>query len=233
MKAQGQKLMQMVGTAVGGLNDLGSIVPAVQALGERHVAYKVTTPMYDTVGEALLWTLGQGLGDGFTPEVKSAWTTVYCSLATTMQEAADKVSREDGEEPPLTAKQFELVKESWAMVAPISETAADLFYGKLFEIDPSVRPLFPEDMSEQKSKLMQMLGTAVGGLDDLGAIVPAVQDLGRRHVDYKVTPAMYATVAEALLWTLGQGLGDAFTDEVKEAWTRRLYRSVESDDRRC
>ena len=77
----------------------------------------------------------------------------------------------------------------------------------------------PEDMSGQKSKQCRDAGTAVGGLDDLGAIVPAVQDLAAAMVDYKVTPAMYVTVAEALLWTLGQGLGDAFTDEVKEALT--------------
>ena len=219
MAEQKQKLMQMIGTAVSGLNDLGAIVPAVQALGERHASYRVTTPMYDTVAEALLWTLGQGLQDGFTPEVKGAWTTVYTVLATTMQEAAAKVSSEDGEVAPVSAKQIKLVEETWEKVVPIADTAADLFYGKLFELDPELRPLFPEDMSEQKKKLMQMIGTAVGGLNDLEAIVPAVQDLGRRHVDYKVTPAMYATVAEALLWTLGQGLGEAFTDEVKEAWT--------------
>ena len=222
MAEQKKKLMTMIGTAVNGLNNLAAIVPAVEDLGRRHVDYKVKTEHYDTVGQALLWTLGQGLGDAFTDEVKEAWAATYGVLASTMQEAAAKVEAEsaaEGDEPPVSAKQIELVQSTWEKVVPIADTAADLFYGKLFEIAPEVRPLFPEDMTEQKKKLFTMIGTAVNGLNNLEAIVPAVQDLGRRHVDYKVKQAHYATVAEALLWTLGQGLGDAFTDEVKEAWT--------------
>ena len=104
------------------------------------------------------------------------------------------------------------------MVLPISDKAAELFYGKLFELDPSLKPLFKGDMKEQGEKLMKMINTAVNGLDQLDQIVPAVQQLGVRHVNYGVKDKEYDTVGAALLWTLETGLGDAFTDDVKEAW---------------
>jgi len=118
----------------------------------------------------------------------------------------------------MTPEQTELVKNSWAQVVPIADKAAELFYGKLFELDPAVRSLFKGDMAEQGQKLMRMISTAVNGLDRLDAIVPAVQQLGIRHVEYGVRDKDYDTVGAALLWTLETGLGDAFTEETKEAW---------------
>ncbi|MBX3607104.1 MAG: hemin receptor [Piscinibacter sp.] len=119
----------------------------------------------------------------------------------------------------MTPQQIALVQSSWQKVVPIKEKAAELFYGKLFELDPTLKPLFKGDMTEQGRKLMGIINTAVGSLTNLGAIVPAVQEMGKRHVGYGVKDAHYDTVAAALLWTLGAGLGDAFTDEVKAAWT--------------
>ena len=120
----------------------------------------------------------------------------------------------------LTHEQKQLVQDSWAKVAPITETAASLFYGRLFELDPSLKALFVSgSMTEQGKKLTQMLAVAVKGLDDLGTLVPAVQALGRRHGGYGVTDAHYDTVGAALLWTLAQGLGAAYTPAVQEAWT--------------
>ena len=118
----------------------------------------------------------------------------------------------------MTPEQITLVKESFAKVAPIAPQAAALFYGRLFEIAPEVKPLFKGDIAEQGRKLMQVLAAAVGGLDDLGALVPTVQALGKRHAGYGVVDAHYDKVAEALLWTLGKGLGDGFTPPVKDAW---------------
>jgi len=115
-------------------------------------------------------------------------------------------------------EQIELVKSSWSKVAPISEQAAELFYRKLFELNPDLKSMFKSDMTEQGRKLMAMLNTAVNSLDKLEAIVPAVQDMGRRHVAYGVKDQDYDTVGEALLWTLKQGLGEGFTAEVKDAW---------------
>lgn len=118
----------------------------------------------------------------------------------------------------MTPEQINLVKSSWDKVVPISEKAAELFYGKLFELDPELKVLFKGDMKEQGRKLMTILNTAVNSLDKLESIVPAVQDMGKRHVGYGVKDEDYDTVGEALIWTLSQGLGDAFTDEVKESW---------------
>lgn len=118
----------------------------------------------------------------------------------------------------MTPEQVELVKTSWAKVMPISETAAEIFYGKLFELDPELKSLFKGDMKDQGRKLMAMINTAVSGLDDLEAIVPAVQDLGKRHVGYGVKDKDYDTVGTALITTLAIGLDDYFTDEVKDAW---------------
>jgi hemoglobin-like flavoprotein len=112
-----------------------------------------------------------------------------------------------------------LVQESFAKVVPISALAADLFYSRLFELDPSLKPLFKGDMKEQGQKLMMMIRTAVDGLDDLDKLVPVVQDMGRRHATYGVENSHYDTVGVSLLWTLEQSLGPAFTPEVKEAWT--------------
>lgn len=116
-------------------------------------------------------------------------------------------------------EQVALVKDTWAQVAPIAEQAAELFYGKLFQLNPESRALFKGDMKSQGKMLMSMLNTAVVSLDKLDTIVPAVQSLGERHVGYGVVEADYAVVGEALLWTLEQGLGDAYTPEVQEAWT--------------
>lgn len=119
----------------------------------------------------------------------------------------------------MTPEQIAQVQESWKAVEGISETAADLFYNKLFDTDPALKPLFKSgDMKEQGAKLMKMIGVAVNGLSRLETIVPAVQQLGVRHAGYGVKDADYDTVAGALLWTLGQGLGDAFTDDLKAAW---------------
>lgn len=120
----------------------------------------------------------------------------------------------------MTPEQIGLVQGTWASVVPIKETAAELFYGRLFELDPSLRALFKGDMKEQGRKLMAMINVAVASLDKLDSIVPAVKDLGRRHGGYGVKPQDYGTVATALLWTLEKGLGDAFTPAVKEAWTQ-------------
>jgi hemoglobin-like flavoprotein len=119
----------------------------------------------------------------------------------------------------MTPRQIELVQQSWKKVVPIQNEAATLFYTRLFDTDPALRPLFKGDLPEQGRKLMNMISVAVNGLSRLDALVPAVRDLGKRHRTYGVQPEHYSTVAASLLWTLERGLGDAFTTEVKEAWT--------------
>jgi hemoglobin-like flavoprotein len=119
----------------------------------------------------------------------------------------------------MTPEKIALVRSSWQQVLPIRDTAAQLFYGRLFDLDPSLRGLFKGDMAEQGRKLMTMINTVVTSLDNLAPLLGAVEDLGRRHVAYGVTEAHYDTVGSALLWTLGQGLGEQFTPPVEAAWT--------------
>jgi hemoglobin-like flavoprotein len=115
--------------------------------------------------------------------------------------------------------QIKLVQDSFARVAPISEQAAVLFYDRLFEVAPPVRAMFPDDMTEQRKKLMATLAVVVNGLSNLEAVLPAASALAKRHVSYGAKPEHYPVVGGALLWTLEKGLGDAWTPEVAEAWT--------------
>ena len=119
----------------------------------------------------------------------------------------------------MTPTQIRLVQESFSKVAPISEQAAVIFYGRLFEVAPSVRALFPDDMSEQRKKLMATLAVVVNGLTDLPAVLPAASALAKRHVGYGAKPEHYPVDGGALLWTLEKGLGEAWTPELAEAWT--------------
>jgi hemoglobin-like flavoprotein len=119
----------------------------------------------------------------------------------------------------MTPDQVKLVQQSFAKVAPISETAAVLFYGRLFEIAPQVEAMFPVDMTEQRRKLMATLAVVVNGLGNLESILPAASALARRHVSYGAKAEHYPVVGAALLWTLEKGLGDAWTPEVADAWT--------------
>jgi hemoglobin-like flavoprotein len=112
-----------------------------------------------------------------------------------------------------------LVQKTWEQVLPIADDAARLFYGRLFELDPSLQPMFAHaDMAEQRRKLMQMITVAVRGLARLEELIPAIQSLGRRHVGYGVRDEHYETVGAALLWTLEQGLGRDFTTEARDSW---------------
>ncbi len=119
----------------------------------------------------------------------------------------------------MNTQQIELVQRTFTLAAPMATEIADRFYNRLFELDPSLRPLFQGDIQQQGAKLMTMLAMAVRSLDRLETLLVPVQRLGERHVQYGVKPHHYATVGEALLWTLGQVFGPAFTPDVEEAWT--------------
>jgi hemoglobin-like flavoprotein len=119
----------------------------------------------------------------------------------------------------MTPTQVELIRTSWTAVEPIGDRAATLFYDRLFALDPTIERLFRgTDMARQKTVLMQTLTVVVKSLDRLDQLVPAIEALGRRHAGYGVRAAHFDTVGEALLWTLGQGLGDGFTPELRDAW---------------
>ena len=118
----------------------------------------------------------------------------------------------------LTPQDIALVRLSFARALPIKDMVADLFYDRLFEVAPAVRALFPHDLREQKRKLMTMIATAIGALNDLQGLVPAIKELGARHVTYGATAAHYEVVGEVLLWTLEQALRADFTPDIRNAW---------------
>jgi nitric oxide dioxygenase len=118
----------------------------------------------------------------------------------------------------LTARQVQLIQQSFSHVEPIADKAAAIFYAKLFEYDPSLRSMFKSDLSEQGKKLMSVLKIAVNSLNDLNKLVPVLQNLAKKHVSYGVKVDDYTPVGNALIYTLGAGLGKEFTDETKTAW---------------
>src|SRR5262249_1989897 len=123
----------------------------------------------------------------------------------------------------------ELVQQSFSKVQPIAAEAARLFYQRLFQLDPSLRPMFRGDIEEQGRKLMQMIGVAVSSLRQWDKIAATVEQMGRRHAGYGVRDEHYGTVALALLWALEQGLGEEqFTDEVRDAWIALYVRLTEA-----
>jgi nitric oxide dioxygenase len=125
----------------------------------------------------------------------------------------------------MTPAEVNLVKRTWAKVMPIKDTTAELFYGRLFELDPKIKPMFKGDLKEQGDKLMATLNVVVESLDRIDAVVPAARALAVRHVGYGVRPEHYDTVGAALLWTLERGLGAGFTPDVKDAWST-VYTTV-------
>ena len=119
----------------------------------------------------------------------------------------------------ISATQIQLVKETWSKVVPIADTAATLFYQRLFEASPHLAPLFEGvDLPAQRDKLVKAINMVVMSLERIDSLVPTIRDLGRRHVGYGVEDAHYADVGAALLWTLETGLGDAWSDDAARAW---------------
>jgi chemotaxis protein histidine kinase CheA len=135
------------------------------------------------------------------------------------EEAAQEATPATAELTLPTDEEKKIVQKTFKKIEPNAAGIAEMFYNRLLEIKPKLKDLFKGDMKVQGEHLMGMLKTAVEGLDDLDSIVPAFEDLGRRHLDYNVKDEDYDTVAEALLWTLEKGFGDDFTPEVKNAWT--------------
>src|SRR5215203_6059743 len=125
--------------------------------------------------------------------------------------ATTSSKRPDAWSASMTPEDVDLVQTTFERVRPIAAVAADMFYGRLFEIAPEVRPLFKGDMAEQGRKLMATLAVVVGSLHSLPTILPAVSTLAKKHIEYGVKPGHYAAVGAALLWTLERGLGQSWT----------------------
>ena len=124
--------------------------------------------------------------------------------------------------PLLTPAQRRLVRQSLESVQEYSTAVIKLFYGRLFEIAPAVRPLFQPSLDEQSSKLLQMLATVVDRLDRFDELREPLLELGRKHVIYGAKPEHYDAVRKALLWAFAQALGPEFDRETKSAWDQMM-----------
>jgi hemoglobin-like flavoprotein len=119
----------------------------------------------------------------------------------------------------ITTAQIELVKETWAKVAPIADTAAKQFYDRLFETNPQISPMFDgTNLPEQRRKLVKAINMAVISLERFETKVPVIRNLGYNHVFYGVKEWHYGQVGATLLWTLEAGLGDEWSNEAAMAW---------------
>jgi hemoglobin-like flavoprotein len=118
----------------------------------------------------------------------------------------------------MTERQILLVKNSWSFVIVKSEEAGLLFYDRLFEIAPELRPLFKSHPKDQAQKFVNMVTLVVARLQKLDEIIDDIKALARRHNQYGVKTAYYRIVGAALIWTLQQGLSDKWNDELEEAW---------------
>jgi hemoglobin-like flavoprotein len=127
----------------------------------------------------------------------------------------------------MQAQQIQLVRASFAAVRLTVSQPGALFYDNLFAVDPSLRNLFHGAIAQQGERLMTMIGSALDLLDRPAVLLPVLRQLGARHVGYGVKERHYAAVGAALIRTLEQGLGVAFTDDVRQAWTE-LYGVISS-----
>ena len=118
----------------------------------------------------------------------------------------------------MNSHQIALVQSTFKTIEPIAQVTGELMYQRLFELDPSIKPLFKGDIKQQALMLMTAIGLAVKGLDRPDSIEAAVKALGNRHRGYGVSPNDYPKFGAALLWALEQSMGDAFTPDVKDAW---------------
>lgn len=119
----------------------------------------------------------------------------------------------------MDARAITLVQQSFEKVATLGLQAAEIFYAELFAIDPSLQAMFSGNMKDQQKKLLAALALVVRSLHRPDKILPSVEKLAVKHLDYGVRPEHYTYVGNALLRTLKKGLGADFTPELCDAWT--------------
>jgi len=245
LKAHGVKVVTTVDVAVSTLRDLPALVPVLQELALKHVGYGVLAAHYPVVGAALIKTLKDGLGEAWTSEVEAAWLKVWGLISSTMIAATTKepesepvvVAETPAAETPaaetdeLGEKHFKLVEDTWKTAAGLGvETVGVLLFKNIFTAAPEALALFPfkdeKDLYESSSlkghgvKVVTTVDVAVSKLRDLPTLVPVLQELALKHVGYGVLPAHYPVVGGALIKTLKDGLGEAWTAEVEAAWLK-------------
>ncbi len=233
MAAQQKKLVASLVLVVENLREPEALSDTLKGLGARHVKYGALPEHYPLVGNALLMTFEQYLGNDWTPEVKQAWVDAYGAISTLMLAGADYDSRELDLEsaPPVASEpasepareesglQVELLEQSFEKVKPNADAFVSSFYDNLMAMYPAAAPLFQStDMAAQKKKLLASLVLVVENLRAPEALSGALKGLGARHVKYGALPEHYPLVGNALLATFEQYLGSDWTPKTKQAW---------------
>ena len=225
MEAQKKKLLGSLVLVVNSLKKPDVLETTLRGLGARHVKYGALPEHYPLVGNALLTTFEQYLGDKWTPEVKQAWVDAYKVISETMLDGADYSEAEIALATPPKAEveetglPIELLERSFEAIKPNADTFVNSFYQNLFTANPEAKPLFETtDMEAQKKKLLNSLVLVVENLRKPDVLDNALRGLGARHVKYGALPEHYPLVGNALLTTFQQYLGASWTPEVKQAW---------------
>lgn len=231
MAAQQRKLLDSLILVVQNLRSPDVLTSTLKGLGARHVKYGALPEHYPLVGNALLMTFEQYLGQDWTPETKQAWVDAYGAISTLMLEGADYSNVEIALEnaPPAAASaaaeaaesglQVELLEQSFEKVKPNADAFVGSFYENLFATYPAAKPLFKTtDMAAQKKKLLDSLVLVVQNLRKPDALTSPLKGLGARHVQYGALPEHYPMVGNALLMTFEQYLGQDWTPKTKQAW---------------
>ncbi|TLV02206.1 globin domain-containing protein [Dyadobacter luticola] len=122
----------------------------------------------------------------------------------------------------MTSRKILIIKTTWSYAIGLPEMTGELFYERLFELDPSLQAMFPPDMEQQNRKLIDMITYMVSHLQAMENVQRDIDAMAARHAGYGVRPEHYKTVGDALKWVLEQRLGDQWDEETREAWTE-LY----------
>jgi len=225
VKEQSKKLLASLVFVVENLRKPGELTGALQGLGARHVKYGALPAHYPLVGNTLLKTFEQYLGDDWTPETEQAWTDAYGLITEVMLEGADYSEDEIQLEPSIaevdetTGLKVGLLEQSFEKVKPHADEFASSFYENLFADYPAAKPLFAQtDVKEQSKKLLASLVFVVENLRKPGELTGALQGLGARHVKYGALPEHYPLVGNTLIKTFGQYLKSDWTPAVEAAW---------------
>ncbi|ERN40599.1 hemoglobin-like flavoprotein [Rubidibacter lacunae KORDI 51-2] len=231
LKAQSKKLLASLVFVVDNLKNPDALTKALKGLGARHVRYGALPEHYPLVGNTLLKTFAQYLGDAWTPATEKAWTEVYGVITEVMLDGADyspdnvklaavAATEAEAEAEGDSGLQVGLLEGSFALVKPRAEAFARSFYNNLFADYPAAKPLFSgTDMEAQSKKLLSSLDYVVAHLKYPVALSEALKGLGARHVQYGALPEHYPLVGNTLLKTFSQYLGEGWTSETEKAWT--------------